>query len=527
MRKNLLFIALAAISFAACSEEHSPTPVITGNSLRITKVETNATEEAKAEVDLMGAQGIRLLEYNTASKELLQQSTWKKTGEQWSPEGTVEAVDGGHIVALYPAGDKQAGLERIFKAGENNMISIQDIDRAKTNEAALNFTHEMCQIELKVKDKAGKEIKPGNGKGQIKSATLSQPAEMTYDAYEGTKQSIGTMQDMAFDMSVNNYVIPGGKDYILKAVYLNSKGEEVNYTYKPEQEFVKNKKYVITLTMDTEDENAQLEVSVSVEEWEVEEFEAELVKNKETENNFMEFVDIPAGSFMMGSPKDMKGAWANEKPQHKVNISAFKMGKYQVTFDQYDEYCEETGAEKMKDRGWGRGNRPVIFVNWTEANEFCKWLSKKLGGTVRLPTEAEWEYACRAGSTTKFFWGNSENGFEDYCWCSTNVGWGGPTQPVGQKKPNAFGLYDMCGNVQEWCSDWATFNYNWSPKESTNPTGPKEPIKDDGEEYYQKIYRGGCYYTSSGLLYSSKRSSNHPEPATRQSTVGFRVVMEI
>lgn len=407
------------------------------------------------------------------------------------------------------------------------MYSVLDIDRKTTNEVAIAFKHAMCQVQLNIVDQNGKKIQFGTGNGKVSSIKLTQPAEVKYNIYKGQPVEIGAMQEMDFDISAAAYVVPGGKNYQFNAVYKNTEGKDIMYTYDFEVALVRNKKYLVDLRMDTEEESV-LNVSVSVEEWDVEEIEAELIKDEEeTTDDFMEFVEIPAGDFMMGSPEEQYGAWANEKPQHHVNISAFKMGKYEVTFDQYDKFCEETGAEKMDDNGWGRGDRPVIFVNWKEANEFCEWLGKKLGATVRLPTEAEWEYACRAGSTTKFFWGNNENGYDDYAWCSSNLGWRGPTQPVGQKKPNAFGLYDICGNVEEWCSDWASWNYNWAPKESTDPTGPEKPITDDDGVFYQKVYRGGCYYKSSGTLYSSKRGSNTPEPEIRQSTVGFRVVMDI
>ena len=526
--KKLFYLTCAVgalLLYGCCCDDSDKIPEVNGNALRVTKVEAEASEESKAEIEKIGQDGFRLIEYD--AEKLLQQSIWKNKAGTWAPESVIQPVDGGHIAAVYPAGEVQEGNERIFKAGVNNMYSVLDIDRKTTNEAAIAFKHAMCQVQLNIIDKNGKKIQFGTGNGKVNAIKLTQPAEVKYNIYEGQPVEIGAMQEMDFDISSAAYVVPGGKNYQFNAVYKNIDGKDIMYTYDFEVALVRNKKYLVDLRMDTEEESV-LNVSVTVEEWDVEEIEAELIKDEEeTTDDFMEFVEIPAGDFMMGSPEDQYGAWANEKPQHHVNISAFKMGKYEVTFDQYDKFCEETGAEKMDDNGWGRGDRPVIFVNWKEANEFCDWLGKKLGATVRLPTEAEWEYACRAGSTTKFFWGNNENGYDDYAWCSSNLGWRGPTQPVGQKKPNAFGLYDICGNVEEWCSDWASWNYNWAPKESTDPTGPENPITDDDGVFYQKVYRGGCYYKSSGTLYSSKRGSNTPEPEIRQSTVGFRVVMDI
>ncbi len=158
-------------------------------------------------------------------------------------------------------------------------------------------------------------------------------------------------------------------------------------------------------------------------------------------------VVVPAGEFMMGS-----NAYDTEKPIHKVTIAKpFAIGKYQVTFEEYDKYCEATGTSKSTDQGWGRGKRPVINVSWEDVQEYCQWLSEQTGQDYRLPTEAQWEYACRAGSTTKWSFGNDENRLKDYAWYTDNSG--SKTHPVGEKKPNAWGLYDMHGNVLEWCED--------------------------------------------------------------------------
>jgi len=175
-----------------------------------------------------------------------------------------------------------------------------------------------------------------------------------------------------------------------------------------------------------------------------------------------EMVLIPAGTFQMGSDDD-----ATAKPVHTVSVKSFYMGKYEVTFEEYDKFCNATGRSKPDDEGWGRGKRPVINVSWYDAKAYVKWLSEQTGKEYRLPTEAQWEYACRAGTTTKYWWGNEigkNNANCDGCgsqWDNKQ------TAPVGSFKPNPFGLYDVSGNVWEWLEDkWQT-NYDGAPSDGS------------------------------------------------------------
>jgi len=164
-----------------------------------------------------------------------------------------------------------------------------------------------------------------------------------------------------------------------------------------------------------------------------------------------EMVVIQGGRFRMGYIQGDD----NDKPVHEVSVSRFAMGRYEVTFDEYDKFAEATGRDKPDDEGWGRGNRPVIYVSKYDAIAYAEWLSRETGESYRLPTEAEWEYAARAGTETKYWWGNEIGSNRANC-----DGCGSPwdneeTAPVGSFPPNSFDLYDMVGNVREWtCSKY-------------------------------------------------------------------------
>ena len=170
-----------------------------------------------------------------------------------------------------------------------------------------------------------------------------------------------------------------------------------------------------------------------------------------------EMVVIPAGSFQMGSNNGNN----NEKPVHPVSLKSFAIGRYEVTFDEYDQFVAVTRRNSMpNDIGWGRGKRPVINVSWDDAVAYTRWLSEVTGKPFRLPTEAEWEYASRAGTTSDYYWDDQEE-TKDFSWFIENSGY--ETHPVGEKKPNGFGLYDMAGNVWEWVQDCGHSDYNQAP----------------------------------------------------------------
>ena len=224
----------------------------------------------------------------------------------------------------------------------------------------------------------------------------------------------------------------------------------------------------------------------------------------------MKLALIPAGKFMMGSPAGEKDRVDSEGPQREVTISnAFYMGIYHVTQEQYEQVM---GKNPSNFKG---AQNPVEQVSWDDAVEFCKALSKKAGKTVSLPTEAQWEYACRAGSKTRFSYGDDDDygKLGDYAWYTKNSD--NKTHPVGQKKPNDFGLYDMHGNVLQWCSDWYAESYANANK--TDPMGPAS-----GSD---RVLRGGCWYGDPDRCRSAYRRWFTPD--NRHYGVGFRVSVDL
>lgn len=222
----------------------------------------------------------------------------------------------------------------------------------------------------------------------------------------------------------------------------------------------------------------------------------------------MEFVLIPAGEFQMGSNDEQD----NERPVHQVQISQpFYLGKYPVTQAQWQAVMGKNPSY-FKGGFFRKGdpNQPVETVSWNDVQEFIRQLNKKEGlESYRLPTEAEWEYAARAGSTTKYSFGNDEKQLTEYAWYSENSG--GKTHPVGQLKPNAWGLYDMHGNVWEWVQDWYA---GYSAEAVPDPQGPSSGS--------HRVLRGCSWY--SGALYCRSAFRNSDAPEDRLNNLGFRLL---
>jgi len=246
---------------------------------------------------------------------------------------------------------------------------------------------------------------------------------------------------------------------------------------------------------------------------------------------------VEKGSFTMG---DTWGdGYSNEKPTHKVTFAYdFYIGKYETTFDEYDAFCEDTGRSKPYDYGWGRGTRPVLDVSWWDAVAYCNWLNTRFGLPVaydnngnlmdkdgmittdpskvagyRLPTEAEWEYAARGGNKSKGYKYSGRDNIDEVAWYKDNSG--SKTQEVGKKAPNELGIYDMSGNLWEWCSDWFG---GYSSSAQTNPYNSTAGSS--------QVLRGGSCYYSAAYVRVTNRSS-YFAPILTVDGLGFRIARTV
>jgi formylglycine-generating enzyme required for sulfatase activity len=282
----------------------------------------------------------------------------------------------------------------------------------------------------------------------------------------------------------------------------------------------------------------------------------------------MSIARVPAGEFLMGAPDSDDDAQKTERPRHKVRISRpFYLGIHEVTVGQFRAFVRETGYQTgaetdgngssgfnsalpgfeydkpgytWKNLGWKQDeNHPVLNVSWHDATAFCRWLTKKENKTYRLPTEAEWEYACRAGGQARFITGDSSeelkrianvqdkslvdkkprfSNSDDASYLTKPVGWNDGhafSAPVGTFRPNGMGLYDMLGNAAEWCHDWYDKDY-YRTSPLNDPMGP--------ETGTARVVRGGAFLHQARHCRVSHRIAG--TPSYRNYIIGFRVLME-
>jgi len=206
----------------------------------------------------------------------------------------------------------------------------------------------------------------------------------------------------------------------------------------------------------------------------------------------------------------------DEQPPVMVRLEPFAIGVYEVTFDEYDLFCDDTGRDKPDDQGWGRGSRPVVNVSWKDANAYVDWLSRRTEQRYRLPIDAEWEYAARAGTGSRFWWGNEALPNRANCADCGSLWESEKSAPVGRFPPNPFGLHDTAGNVFEWVADCWQDNFSVV-------TGSDTPVGDG--ECGKRVIRGGAWSFPVKEVRSANRWRDFP--TRRSDDTGFRVVREL
>lgn len=223
-----------------------------------------------------------------------------------------------------------------------------------------------------------------------------------------------------------------------------------------------------------------------------------------------EMVRIPGGTFRMGD--ETGDGNPDERPVHEVRVPAFSMSRYEISFDEWDACARAGACADIWDQDWGRSRQPLINVSWNEAQAYVRWLSRKTGRSYRLPSEAEWEYAARAGGTAQYPWGAEVVPGLAICWshCGTDAD---QPAPVGSTRPNAFGLYDMHGNVWEWVEDCSNPDYGGAPRD-----GSAWEEGDCGS----RMARGGGWRNFSSDMRSAIRFALPPN--IQYTVLGLRIV---
>lgn len=241
---------------------------------------------------------------------------------------------------------------------------------------------------------------------------------------------------------------------------------------------------------------------------------------------------LPPGRFTMGPSLNESGQFASEQPAHEVSINkSFAIGQFELNFEEYDVFVKSSGYEKPSDLGWGtkywgRGKTPVFNVSWQDANHYLAWLSDQTGAHYRLPTEAEWEYAARAGSVSVFTTGNcitaDQANFHDkeqYANCKPTGRYRGKVIATGKFSPNPWGLYDVHGNILEWTQDCWHDSYNHAPTDGVAWLG------ENNGNCNRRVLRGGSWSARAIELRLAARASNFQDH--KSIFIGFRVVREL
>ena len=225
-------------------------------------------------------------------------------------------------------------------------------------------------------------------------------------------------------------------------------------------------------------------------------------------------VALPGGEFVMGSGSSSLDF--DEQPRHTVTVPSFAISKYEVTFDEYDRFADDTGRARPDDKEWGRGRRPVINVSWHDARAYAEWLSEQTGHNYRLPSESEWEYMAAAGSRALYWWGASIGIGKANCFNCGSQWDGQRTAPAGSFAGSAFAIHDTAGNVAEWVQDCYMESYHYAPA--------------DGSAWLesgcaQHVTRGGSFSSAANALRTTKRGQQAPE--SQLDTLGFRLARDL
>lgn len=242
------------------------------------------------------------------------------------------------------------------------------------------------------------------------------------------------------------------------------------------------------------------------------------VKAKANAKGLIDLVFVEGGSFIMGNANGGE----DEKPEHEVQLSNFYISRYEITVKQYKEFCSKSGKNMPDKNSEGKiitflDDHPMTYVSWEDASEYCNWLSQMTGEKYRLPTEAEWEYVAKGGSNSISITNPNNKEIDQYAWSRSNTG-GYGHYAAGKLKPNVLGVYDIIGNVWEWCQDWYSgAYYTYSP--GLNPYGPPK-----GNSKKAKVARGGSWREPADKISETYRF--YQTQTSRTDYVGFRVVKE-